>query len=65
MSSHQITVTEPCNYIISSSCSLNIIIYLIDFVNFAELLVETGPTQTQKHPVLNQPLDQITNSIRM
>ncbi|KAL1569552.1 sister chromatid cohesion 1 protein 1-like [Salvia divinorum] len=30
-----------------------------------ELLVETGPTQTQKHPVINQPLDQITDSIRV
>ncbi|KAG8380863.1 hypothetical protein BUALT_Bualt06G0060700 [Buddleja alternifolia] len=30
-----------------------------------DLLVETGPTQTQKHPVINQPLDQITDSIRM
>ncbi|KAK4385308.1 Sister chromatid cohesion 1 protein 1 [Sesamum angolense] len=30
-----------------------------------DLLVETGPTQTQKHPVVNQPLDQITDSIRM
>ncbi|KAL0299314.1 UNVERIFIED_CONTAM: hypothetical protein Sradi_6591200 [Sesamum radiatum] len=30
-----------------------------------DLLVETGPTQTQKHPIVNQPLDQITDSIRM
>ncbi|KAL3653454.1 hypothetical protein CASFOL_003135 [Castilleja foliolosa] len=30
-----------------------------------DLLVETGPTQTQKHPIINQPLDQITDSIRM
>ncbi|XP_042024014.1 sister chromatid cohesion 1 protein 1-like [Salvia splendens] len=30
-----------------------------------DLLVETGPTHTQKHPVINQPLDQITDSIRV
>ncbi|KAI3458509.1 hypothetical protein Pfo_015172 [Paulownia fortunei] len=30
-----------------------------------DLLVETGPTQTQKHQIINQPLDQITDSIRM
>ncbi|KAK6135783.1 hypothetical protein DH2020_030478 [Rehmannia glutinosa] len=30
-----------------------------------DLLVETGPTQTQKRPIINQPLDQITDSIRM
>ncbi|KAL7107596.1 hypothetical protein ACP275_06G065000 [Erythranthe tilingii] len=30
-----------------------------------DLMVETGPTQTQKRPVTNQPLDPITDSIRM
>ncbi|KAL1825235.1 hypothetical protein ACET3Z_012013 [Daucus carota] len=29
-----------------------------------ELMVETGPTQTQKYPVADQPLDQITDAIR-
>ncbi|KAA8534035.1 hypothetical protein F0562_031552 [Nyssa sinensis] len=29
-----------------------------------DLLVETGPTQTQ-HPIINQPSDHITDSIRM
>ncbi|KAL2549793.1 Sister chromatid cohesion 1 protein 1 [Forsythia ovata] len=29
-----------------------------------ELLVETGPTQTQQHPIINLPVDQITDSIR-
>lgn len=29
-----------------------------------ELLVETGPTQTQKFPVIDQPIDQITDAIR-
>lgn len=32
--------------------------------SFAELMVETGPTQTQKYPVADQPLDQITDAIR-
>lgn len=31
---------------------------------YADLLVETGPTQTQQ-PILNPAIDQITNSIRM
>lgn len=31
---------------------------------FAELVVETGPTQTQKYAVADQPLDQITDAIR-
>lgn len=31
---------------------------------FAELVVETGPTQTQKYPVADQPTDQITNAIQ-
>lgn len=30
-----------------------------------ELLVETEPTQTQRHPIISQPIDKITNSIRM
>ncbi|KAL3521282.1 hypothetical protein ACH5RR_019431 [Cinchona calisaya] len=30
-----------------------------------ELMVETGPTQTQKHPLTGQPIDQITHSIQM
>ncbi|CAK9135819.1 unnamed protein product [Ilex paraguariensis] len=30
-----------------------------------DLLVETGPTQTQQHPIFNQPFEQITDSIRM
>ncbi|KAL3834818.1 hypothetical protein ACJIZ3_009554 [Penstemon smallii] len=30
-----------------------------------DLMEETGPTQTQKNSIINQPLDQITNSIRM
>ncbi|KAH6802272.1 hypothetical protein C2S51_033718 [Perilla frutescens var. frutescens] len=36
-----------------------------EFTPDYDLLVETGPTQTQKRPVINQPLDQITDSIRM
>ena len=32
---------------------------------FAELMVETGPTQTQKHPIAGQTNDQITRSIQM
>lgn len=32
--------------------------------DFAELVVETGPTQTQKYPVADQPSDQITNAIQ-
>ncbi|KAM7516429.1 hypothetical protein LguiA_006012 [Lonicera macranthoides] len=30
-----------------------------------DLLVETGPTQTQDHPIIIQPIDQLTDSIRM
>ncbi|KAL8552224.1 hypothetical protein ACS0TY_001068 [Phlomoides rotata] len=36
-----------------------------EFTPDQELYVETGPTQTQKHPDINQPLDQTTNSIRI
>ncbi|CAA0834425.1 Sister chromatid cohesion 1 protein 1 [Striga hermonthica] len=36
-----------------------------EFTHNHDLLVETGPTQTQKPPITNQPLDQITDSIRM
>ncbi|XP_057784649.1 sister chromatid cohesion 1 protein 1 isoform X2 [Salvia miltiorrhiza] len=35
------------------------------FTSDFDLLVETGPTQTQKQQIINQPLDQITDSIRM
>ncbi|KAL6509351.1 hypothetical protein OROGR_022661 [Orobanche gracilis] len=35
------------------------------FTQDHDLLVETGPTQTQKHPIISQPLDQITDSIRL
>lgn len=31
---------------------------------FAELLMETGPTQTQQ-PIINQPLEKVTDAIRM